>query len=510
VFFETDERLVSADTDTQFDVYERTGGTTSLVSIGPTGGNNSAFSPSFEGNSQSGARVFFSTAESLVSGDTDTQFDVYERSGGTTTLVSTGPAGGNGATGAFFDGSSGDGTHVFFHTTESLVAGDTDANRDVYDRSGGTTSLISIGSSGGNGAVDAFFDGSSLDGTRVWFDTAELLDPSDTDVRSDVYQRFSGATTRVSTGSINSNQAIDAFFAGGSADGTRVFFTTTEKLEPTDTDNSTDVYERFGGATTHISIGPSGGNAAIGAFLDAVSTDGTHVFFNTRESLIATDTDTARDSYVAAIAGYPRPKSASPLRVPFVPAYQQCSASNRMHGPPLAYASCDPPVQTSAQLTIGTADANGEVTNSVGFARYDTVVGDPSTPADESDVRLSFDFTDVRTKSDLTDYAGELQLDAALRITDKSNGTTPTGGTDSGTGDTSVPATVPCATTASTSIGSTCSLATTFDAITPGVVPEGKRSIWEFGKVNVFDGGADGVAATSPNTLFATQGVFIP
>jgi hypothetical protein len=30
------------------------------------------------------------------------------------------------------------------------------------------------------------------------------------------------------------------------------------------------------------------------------------------------------------------------------------------------------------------------------------------------------------------------------------------------------------------------------------------------GQVQVFDGGADGVVSTSPNTLFAKQGVFVP
>ena len=41
-------------------------------------------------------------------------------------------------------------------------------------------------------------------------------------------------------------------------------------------------------------------------------------------------------------------------------------------------------------------------------------------------------------------------------------------------------------------------------------MPEGKRSIWELGQVQVYDGGSDGVAATRRNTLFALQGVFVP
>ena len=70
--------------------------------------------------------------------------------------------------------------------------------------------------------------------------------------------------------------------------------------------------------------------------------------------------------------------------------------------------------------------------------------------------------------------------------------------------------TVQCAATASTTIGSECSATTTLDAVTPGLVPEGKRSVWQFDRVRVNDGGPDGLVSTTPNTLFATQGVFVP
>src|SRR4051812_46726616 len=71
------------------------------VSTGPTGGNG-AFAPNFVGASADGTRVFFVTGESLVSADTDVAQDLYERAGGQTTLVSTGPTGGNGVLNAFF------------------------------------------------------------------------------------------------------------------------------------------------------------------------------------------------------------------------------------------------------------------------------------------------------------------------------------------------------------------------------------------------------------------------
>ena len=68
-----------------------------------------------------------------------------------------------------------------------------------------------------------------------------------------------------------------------------------------------------------------------------------------------------------ASATHPRPKGATPLRVSIVPAFKQCTAPNRTHGAPLAFPSCNPPVQTSNFLTVGSPDANGAPANSVGF-----------------------------------------------------------------------------------------------------------------------------------------------
>ena len=110
---------MAGDTDTSVDVYERVGGTTNLVSAGTPG--NGAFDASFAGNSSDGTRVWFETRESLQAGDTDSAFDVYERSGGTTTRLSTGPGGGNAAIDAIFVGASPDGLRVVIETTESLV-----------------------------------------------------------------------------------------------------------------------------------------------------------------------------------------------------------------------------------------------------------------------------------------------------------------------------------------------------------------------------------------------------
>ena len=112
----------------------------------------------------------------------------------------------------------------------------------------------------------------------------------------------------------------------------------------------------------------------------------------------------------------------------------------------------------------------------------------------------------MRVRSTLADYTGQLRSTATVQITDKSNGT----GADAATVQAmDFPVTVPCVATAG-SAGATCQVTTSFDAVLPGVVTEGRRSIWEFERVRVNDGGSDWDAATQPNDLFATQGIFVP
>ena len=145
----------------------------------------------------------------------------------------------------------------------------------------------------------------------------------------------------------------------------------------------------------------------------------------------------------------------------------------------------------------------------VGYLRLATTIGNPGTPADEADVTIAFSTTDVRDKTTLADYTGELQARTVLRLTDRRNGAT---GNDTATvSDTAYEFTVPCtATGGAANIGATCSLTTTADALLPNKVTEGKRAIWQLGAIEVLDGGPDGDAETAGNTVFLRQGIFIP
>jgi hypothetical protein len=299
VFFTTSEPLLSSDTDTSQDVYVRAGGTTAQVSQGQVNGNG-AFDSFFAGASDNGSTVFFYTDEPLVSGDTDSSYDLYQRSGGVTDQVSQGLINGNGAFGAFFAGASSDGSKVFFYTDEPLVSGDTDTSQDIYQRSAGTTDLVSQGQINGNGAFDAVFERASSDGSTVFFSTFEKLvsgGVGDTDSSRDIYARSGGATSLVSQGQINGNGAFNATFADASSDGSSVFFSSAEKLGTGDTDSSQDYYVRSGGATNRVSQGLINGNGAFSVADLRVSTDGLRAFFTTTEKLVSGDTDNSRDVY---------------------------------------------------------------------------------------------------------------------------------------------------------------------------------------------------------------------
>lgn len=93
------------------------------------------------------------------------------------------------------------------------------------------------------------------------------------------------------------------------ADGTKVFFSTTDRLVPQDTNGKMDTYEWVGGAVHLISTG----SGEYGAeFLDA-SPSGNDVTFVTRDRLLGVDRDENTDVYDARVdGGFPEPAALAP------------------------------------------------------------------------------------------------------------------------------------------------------------------------------------------------------
>ena len=537
VLFHTIGREVAADTDLREDAYVFENGSLRLISTGPTGGNgpHSATAPFLRGANSSLSHIAFYTDEQLIAEDTDTSRDLYEYeyATGDTRLFFDGPICSPSCWPEEWAGVSEDGSARFIATVGGLDPADTDGYSDLYRRTASGYELMSGHEPGSNEGVqsESTYLASSFDGGRVVFSTFEHLTTDDQDSPDcnvgpdvfgceDLYQRF-GNDTDLLSGGAPTTQGFHVTFAGASSDARRVFFYTEEPLIAQDTDTSSDLYMRQSGVTSLLSIGPAGGNGAFHVCRpfycqppeDALSEDGNRIFFETAERLVSADADNATDVYVAHVAtGYPRPKGATPTYAYLVPAYQACVAPvntpDRTHGPPLAYASCSAPDQVSAHLTVGTHDANARPAKSVGHTRYGAALGDPATPADEANVNFYMTLSDVRVASDLSDYEGELELRFQIRITDRRSG--PGANEPATVEDFDFSLTVPCAATADTTIGAHCEVATTVEAITPGAVAEGARSVWQFGRARVYDGGPDGVAATQDNTLFVVQGVFVP
>jgi hypothetical protein len=520
VYFETTERLLPTDSDNRPDLYERSGGVTKHLTTGPTGGNGD-YTPRFGGASADGQVVAFDIQENLTPDDTDSCFglpctDVYVRRGGTLELASTGPVGGNGSRFAFIEGPQtvSDDGDVFFSTDEQLTSDDGDTAacsgfgcQDIYKRSGSTTSLISTGPNGGSGAFDATLRGTTDDGSHAYFETRESLVSADSDSQVDVYERSGATTTLVSSGTVGGNGAFAASFRDSSQDGSRVFFMTAESLVPLDQDSNFDVYERHAGTTTLVSPGSSEETGGT------VSDDGSRVLFTTSDRLLPNDTDSTRDLYAASLAStapYPRPGGGTPFRVPLVAAFDRCTAPNSSHVGPLAYPSCSPPTQSS--LATNSSNGFGQ-----GVARFDAQLGDPSTPADEADLGISVSASDVR-RPDNSDYTDKAMLVAKLRLTDRASG--PAANVPATVQDVELSAVMNCVPTLSPVGGAVCAVGTSADALLPGLMQEGRRTIISVSSVEMKDVGPDLDPGAGPicqpacgsgdEGTFLHQGVFAP
>jgi hypothetical protein len=95
-----------------------------------------------------------------------------------------------------------------------------------------------------------------------------------------------------------------------------------------------------------------------------------------------------------------------------------------------------------------------------------------------------------------------------LRITDRNNTPSPGNATSQ---DSPLHVPVSCTATGSATLGSDCNLSTTVNSLYPGAITAGQRAVWQLGQVKAYDGGVDGLASTvADNTLFLTEGIFIP
>jgi Periplasmic component of the Tol biopolymer transport system len=290
------------------------GARTERISVASDGtqGDEDSFSSAISADGRYVA--FASDATNLVPGDTNGFRDVFvrDRQTGTTSRVNVASDGSQANHFTPGDGIaiSADGRYVtFISFASNLVSGDTNGNYDafVHDRLTGTTSLVSVSSTGVQGDVLGFGDMAiSADGRYVAFVSGSRnLVHGKTSPTADVFvrDRWAGTTTRVSLAGDGSEANGGSFNPAISADGRYVAFNSfATNLVPGDVNNEYDVFvrDRFAGTTSMVSVSSAGVQGDTRSFTGlALSADGRYVTFNSNASnLVPGDTNEIKDTFV--------------------------------------------------------------------------------------------------------------------------------------------------------------------------------------------------------------------
>jgi Tol biopolymer transport system component len=204
-FVSDSTNLVSGDTNAKRDVFLRdmSTGTTTRLSVSSNGSQATGESNEPVISADGKVVAFHSLATNLIGSDKNKVADVFTRTIATNTTqrVSVTSTGGEGNARSAEATISSDGRYVAFQSSASnLVSGDTNGFLDVFvrDRTGNTTSRMSIPPSGSltNGA--SYAPTISADGRFVAFATEARYDMSDTNGVSDVfeYDRTTGRLAR--------------------------------------------------------------------------------------------------------------------------------------------------------------------------------------------------------------------------------------------------------------------------------------------------------------------------
>lgn len=342
-------------------VWARINGTTSIeasaslctrTSSDPGGACNAPSGANFAGMATDGSRIYFTTTEQLVNGDTDQTEDLYACDIPPGTPAPIGLANpcaslsevSGAASGANVENVvriSDDGSRVYFVATgvlaPNLGANDLPATagynnlyvweKDAAQPTGKTTFIAKLNADD----VNSENAQTTADGRYLVFSTSSALITSgpdaDTDESQDVY-RYDGDTgelLRLSTdasGTGGNELGFDAAITSSTnkthqprtaitSDAGAVVFQTSEALSPADTNGTPDTYEWHEGHVSLISSGrptpPESLNARAW-----ITPSGTDIFFATNAQLTAQDGNTQPDMYDARIdGGFPFAKPAS-------------------------------------------------------------------------------------------------------------------------------------------------------------------------------------------------------
>ncbi len=240
-------------------------GVNSLASVSSSGiqGNDDSTSSGSSVSGDGRYTTFYSSASNLVSGDTNGRNDVFVRdsTAGTTSLVSVSSTGVQSNASSIDPAMSYDGRYVVFvSNATNLVSGVTDGNLHIYlhDMGTGSTSVVDTAAGGtlGNGQSD--YPDVSADGRFVVFQsTASNLVSGSSGGRSQIYAKdtSTGSIDELSVGSGGSEGNDSSMTPRISCDGGVVAFQSrASNLVSGDTNGYSDVFVD--------SLGWSGNNLA--------------------------------------------------------------------------------------------------------------------------------------------------------------------------------------------------------------------------------------------------------
>jgi Tol biopolymer transport system component len=189
--------LVAGDTNGAWDIFVRdtVDGITTRVSVNSdeiqASFSGNSYRPSLSADGRHIA--FVSIATNLAAGDTNSAADIFVRDAvhGTTALVSVNSEEVKGNRSHDMPSISGDGRYVAFQSdSTNLVTGDTNSNWDIFvrDTLTGTTTRASLSGYSAQGNGQSLRPSISADGRYVAYDTSSSnIMPGDTNSRQDIY-----------------------------------------------------------------------------------------------------------------------------------------------------------------------------------------------------------------------------------------------------------------------------------------------------------------------------------
>jgi hypothetical protein len=283
----------------------------------------------FQSATLDASRVFFTTAQQLVNGDTNKSTDLYRYELPSVSNPNPSPAliditsSGPNAQVQQVLRTSEDGSTVYFLAKGVLASNhdaldepphDGDENMYVWHQDAshpeGQTTFVGRLSAPGEG-IKATSE-ITPDGRYFLFRSYSPLTPTDTDNAADIYRYdlVTGELIRVSVDSAGTGgngdsldaeipQAAEHTHPSITDDGEEVVFSTSEALSSDDGNGAPDVYIWKDGHTSLISTGSVGGGAS-GADIDA---SGRNVYFGSGQELTQEDTDSVGDVYDARVDG---------------------------------------------------------------------------------------------------------------------------------------------------------------------------------------------------------------